>query len=162
MRNAYLVWSTAAFRGPRSVLAPAWRRQGAGAAAGGAEAALAAGAAHWQPCSARQAQRQRPGTETPTFRAARTCTASAFRAGAPWHRHGAARRRSAQAQREANGGGGGAPARRRREAGHGGREEGGGAVGRQSREGLDPDLNRNRMGRLGGADGHLKCPCSGV
>ena len=121
MRNAYLVWSTAAFRGPRNVLAPAWRRQGAGAAAGGAEAALAAGATHWQPCSARQAQWQRPGTEPPTFRA-----------GAPWHRHGAARRRSAQAQREANGGGGGAPARRRREAGHGGREEGGSVAGRQS------------------------------
>ena len=48
MRNAYLVWSIAAFRGPCSVLAPAWRRQGAGAATGGAEAALAASAAHWQ------------------------------------------------------------------------------------------------------------------
>jgi len=48
MRNAYLVWSIAAFRGPRSILAPAWRRQGAGAATGGTEAALAVGAAHWQ------------------------------------------------------------------------------------------------------------------
>ena len=147
MRNAYLVWSTAAFRGPRSVLAPAWRRQGAGAAAGGAEAVLAAGAAHWQPCSARQAQRQRPGTEPPTFRAARTRTASAFRAGAAggqWRR-----RRRAGAEKK-GGGARGQRGRRRR-----GRQT-------ESREGLDPDLNRNRMGRLGGADGHLKCPCSGV
>ena len=101
MRNAYLVWSTAAFRGPRSVLAPAWRHQGAGAAARGAEA-LAAGAAHWQPCSARQAQWQRPGTEPPTFRAARTRTALAFRAGTPWHRHGGVtRRRSGRPMEEA-------------------------------------------------------------
>ena len=59
-----------------------------------------------------------------------------------------------------------AAARRREEEGRRGtgeeRKEAARPADRVTGGGLDPDLNRNRMGRLGGADGHLKRPCSGV